>query len=142
VAEGGAGSFEIQSDAFVACQYCCQFMCEACLMPASVQVTIPLISVLGLTWTISLHHAGATCRDYFYKVQHARHRARSSAANAQMQLSDSSSNALRIMLASSGAKECPSCRLPGTHARAHHCHHINCDACGVKYVHPEQLQPA
>jgi hypothetical protein len=130
---GGRGSFYTQTDVFFACQFCGQLMCEACLMPATVSVTVPLVSILGLTRTLSVHHTGIICSDYFSKVVAARDRAASSSAlNSHVQPSSMTLDAVRSMLAESGAKECPACGLPGTHARAHHCHQICCDACGTK----------
>jgi hypothetical protein len=132
-AGGRAGSFHTQTDVFVACQFCNESMCEACLMPVAVSLTVPLISILGLTRTISVQHAGSTCGDYFRRVAAARERARStSAMNSHTHASHMTSDAVRSMLAESGAKECPACGLPGTHARGHHCHQINCDACGTR----------
>ncbi len=132
-AGGRAGSFHTQTDVFVACQFCNESMCEACLMPVAVSLTVPLISILGLTRTISVQHAGSTCSDYFRRVAAARERARStSAMNSHTHASHMTSDAVRSMLAESGAKECPACGLPGTHARGHHCHQINCDACGTR----------
>jgi hypothetical protein len=130
---GGRGSFYTQTDVFVACQHCNQLMCEACLMPITVSVTVPLISILGLTKTVTVNHTGITCCDYFCRVAAARHRATSSSAlHAHAQSSTMSLDAIRIMLAESGAKQCPACGLPGTHARGHHCHQICCDACGAR----------
>ena len=127
------GSFYTQTDVFVACQFCNELMCEACLLPVTVSFTVPLISILGLTRTISIQHAGSTCRDYFRRVAAARERARSSSAmSSHTHASHMTSDAVRSMLAESGAKECPACGLPGTHARGHHCHQIRCDACGTR----------
>jgi len=132
-AGAGRGSFHVPVDVCVTCDSCGHSMCEACLKPSSTSLTIPLLSLLGLTRTVTIRHAGLTCRDYFLKVQSTRNRARSSSAlSSQPQSRDMTPEAVRSMLAASGAKECPACGLPGTHARGHHCHHINCDACGIK----------
>lgn len=130
---GGRGSFYTQKDIFVACQFCNEMMCEACLMPITVSVTVHLVSILGLTKTLSVHHTGITCYDYFHRVAAARDRAASSSAlSSHAQSSSMTLDAVRNMLAESGVKDCPACGLPGTHARGHHCHQICCDACGTK----------
>jgi hypothetical protein len=129
------GSFHTQTDVFVKCQFCNQSICEACFLPVSVQITLPLF--LRLTKAITINHAGMTCREYFTKVAAARERARcSTALDSHMQSIQMSPEDVRSMLAASGAKECPACGLPGTHARGHHCHHIKCDACHTKYLIP------
>jgi hypothetical protein len=130
------GSFHIQTDVFVECKFCTQSMCEACFQPVSFQVTIPFLFGLA-SRTITIYHAGMTCRDYFTKVAAARQRARpSSALDSHMQSSQMSPEDVRSMLAAGGMKECPGCGLPGTHARGHHCHQITCVACHAKYVFP------
>jgi len=123
----------VQVDVFVTCDSCGHSMCEACLKPSSTSLAVPLISLLALTRTVTIRHAALTCRYYFIKVQSAHDRARSSSALKAQAAANMTPDALRSMLAASGAKECPACGLPGTHARGHHCHHIDCDACGTKY---------
>jgi hypothetical protein len=105
---GGTGSFEVQTDAFVACQFCSELMCEACLKPVAVTVSVPLISILGVTRSLVIRHTGLPCHLYFSKVAAARHRAGSSSASLA-QSESLSPEAIRSMLAASGAKECPAC---------------------------------
>jgi hypothetical protein len=105
---GSRGSFHTQTDAFVACQFCSELMCEACLQPVTISVSLPLISVLGLTRSFVIRHAGLPCHDYFLKVASARERARSSSTSLP-QSESLTPEAVRGMLAASGAKECPAC---------------------------------
>ncbi len=105
---GGTGSFEAQTDAFVACQFCSEVMCEACLKPVAVTVSVPLISILGVTRSLVIRHAGLPCHVYYSKVAAARQRSASSSAPLT-QSENLSPEAIRGMLAASGAKECPAC---------------------------------